>query len=139
MVERYGLLPLAAALLLSTSVWAEWENALSLGLRDPSRPPAALLQPRQETKTDGSGGLALDRWQLNLLRFTGTDALAIINGKPVRAGETIDGLLVEAIHRHGVTGRADHQPVTLRMEVNRAAANMIVRPAKRAATRADSP
>ncbi len=111
------------------AAWADTENDLSLLLRDPSKPPLAVQNPVSEVAAVDKTSLAspAERWQLGLVRFSGSDALAVINGKLIRAGQTIDGLLVESIHRQGVSGRAGNQAIELVMEVNRAAANMTVR------------
>ncbi len=116
-------------MLCCVTAWAETESDLSLLLRDPSRPPLAVQNPVSEVAAVDKASLAVpaDRWQLGLVRFSGSDALAVINGKLIRAGQTIDGLLVESIHRQGVSGRAGNQAIELVMEVNRAAASMVVR------------
>ncbi|WP_130470714.1 hypothetical protein [Candidatus Magnetaquicoccus inordinatus] len=121
--------PFIILCLLPATSSAETESALSLLLRDPSKPPQVSAQPNKESSSEHSASPALpaERWQLGLIRFSERDALAIINGKVVRVGQTVDGLLVESIHRQGVSGVAGTRPVELVMEINRAAANMVVR------------
>ncbi|MBF0159646.1 MAG: hypothetical protein HQL58_08965 [Magnetococcales bacterium] len=122
---------LTAALMLSAAVvHAADQDNWRRGLSDPSRPPsAALLNPVAEISAEASVAPApsSERWRLKMVRLTDGAGLAVINDRIVRPGQSVDGFLVENIHRRGVSGMATNQKLELVMDMDRATTGLVVR------------
>ncbi|MBF0140659.1 MAG: hypothetical protein HQL74_10320 [Magnetococcales bacterium] len=118
------LLRLGVVLAAMLMGFADW--AIAAGetgkLYDPSRPPEELsIDTSQEAKatTEAPVDEAQSRWVLKMVRLGGREPKALINGRFVRTGESVDGLEVTAINRHEVEGLVKSKPVQLQMNVLR--------------------
>lgn len=91
-------------------------------LFDPSRPPEELsAEPSSAVtaSTEAQVDEGQNRWVLKMVRLGGSGPKALINGRFVRTGESVDGLEITAINRRDVEGLTKSKPIQLQMGVLR--------------------
>ncbi|MBF0423992.1 MAG: hypothetical protein HQL73_13485 [Magnetococcales bacterium] len=97
---------------------------------DPSRPPDDLMMEAPAAKGGSattSGNETESKWIVQMIRTGGQEAKALINGRLVRIGDTIDGLKVTAIGRNEVSGVSQAKPIQLQMAVLRPGQGITIR------------
>lgn len=113
-------------LVLGSTVMADQHR-----LYDPSRPPedffVEMVTP-EESPSEPSFGADQQKWTLNMVRLGEKGALAMINGRIVRPGGTIDGLQITEITLQGVSGLAKSKPIHLQMTALRDGQGLTIRP-----------
>lgn len=90
-------------------------RAQDSGMRDPTRPPAALSAPAEAS---GRQGVPAGEPQLQSILVSlrpGGRRVAVIDGKTVRQGQRIDGAVVEAIRPTEVVLRKGNQRQILKL------------------------
>lgn len=103
------LLWLAGALLAGAA------QAQQASLPDPTRPPAVLTAPAPGAATPRSEADTLQLTSILVSQKPGGRRLAVINGKTLRQGERIGGMVVEAIRPTEVVLRGGTKARTMKL------------------------
>jgi MSHA biogenesis protein MshK len=107
MAER---LTAARLLCVLTAAAASGAATAQAGMRDPTRPPAAVSA---EDATSGAAGRATSAHRLQSVLISAERTLAVIDGRTVAIGGRIDDAVVVAITETAVTLRRGTQTETL--------------------------
>jgi hypothetical protein len=96
--------------LLGLALLATAQLAFGQQLGDPTQ-PTALNEPAAAGPAQRAG----PRWRLQSTLVADNRRLAVINGRRVAAGDTVDGATVREVRQEGVTLEVDGRRIELRM------------------------
>lgn len=102
--------PLIAAMATGAMLVGFRAGAESGALGDPTR-PTALHEVRAQDRAAVKG----PRWQLQSTLVAADRRVAVINGRQLRVGESVDGATVVDIRADGVTLQVDRRRMDLRL------------------------
>ncbi len=113
--------PLLALLVLPVAAGAQ-------RLTDPSKPPGALYMPSPEIlkQVTESAGIQ-ENWRLSFVRVADIGGIAIINGRILSPGDTVEGFELLEVRQDGVWGRAYNQKIWLGIAVDLKKVGMTLR------------